>query len=109
MTIGPSVLEENRRKARRHHTCVECGGKIEPGTTYLDIRGCWDGEWDHYRQCELCNTAMKDGIIEHTGLEEEGPAFGGVWGWWKDEYDNRGFTEDEFHAFKAAYFEGCDG
>ena len=105
MTIGPSVLEERCRKARRRHTCVECGGVIDPGTLYWDIRGCWDGEWDHYRQCVPCNTAMIDGIQEHTGLEEEGPSFGGVWDWWKGECDSRDYTEDEFEAFKASYFE----
>ena len=101
MTIGPSVFEKVCRKARKPYTCVECGGVIEPGTEYMHIHGCWDGEWDHYRQCVPCNTAMRDGAHQHTGLAEEGPCFGGVWDWWEGECDSK----EQFEQLKASYFE----
>lgn len=41
-------------KARKQHTCCECGGSIEPEQQYRLVSGSWDGCMDSYKQCLPC-------------------------------------------------------
>lgn len=50
----PSAYWETRPKAKKRHKCSECRGWIEPGETYLAVRGIWDGEAHSFKQCPEC-------------------------------------------------------
>lgn len=50
----PSTFRTTDRKARKWHRCSECRCWIEPGETYLEIFGVWDGDARTYRRCIDC-------------------------------------------------------
>lgn len=54
---GPSFSEEKLVKARKQHGCCECGRMIQPGETYTQTSGCWDGRMDRFRCCHQCDRA----------------------------------------------------
>lgn len=41
-------------KARKTHTCFECGDTIEPGMRYEVSKGVWDGRFEVYKTCSAC-------------------------------------------------------
>ena len=49
---SPTVFDQIDRRARKHHTCCECGFVIHPGDVYEETRGLWDGRWDTYKTCK---------------------------------------------------------
>jgi hypothetical protein len=51
---------EDWRKAHKPHVCCECRETIEPGETYEDVRGVWDGRWCSYRTCAPCARIRKE-------------------------------------------------
>lgn len=51
---SPSAYWETRPKAKKRHKCDECRGWIEPGETYLAVRGVWDGDPLSFKQCPDC-------------------------------------------------------
>ena len=42
------------RKARKKHICYECESPIDPGETYQETTGIWEGEFQRFKFCELC-------------------------------------------------------
>ena len=58
----PAVFEEVTRRARKRHRCGECLGLIEPGATYHESRGLWDGQWSTHKTCGPCY------VVAHTLL-----------------------------------------
>ena len=53
----PAVFEQVTRRARKRHRCGECQGLIEPGTSYHESRGLWDGQWSTHKTCGSCYVA----------------------------------------------------
>jgi hypothetical protein len=51
---GPSTYHESKPKARKPHKCCECGRMIQPGETYRNLWGVWDGEPKTFKTCEAC-------------------------------------------------------
>lgn len=51
---APAVYNETWQTARKQHECYECGGTIQPGDEYQNIRGLWEGEWFGAATCEKC-------------------------------------------------------
>ena len=52
------LYNESFPKARRPHTCCECGSPIEPGAKYHRVAGKWEYLDVHvtvYRTCMLCH------------------------------------------------------
>lgn len=54
MCDGPRVYTTTTPKARRRHTCCECGTWIHPGESYELTKGNWDGKWSTYKTCSVC-------------------------------------------------------
>jgi len=55
----PDVFESWTPKARKEHTCCECGGVIQKGEVYSLCSGLWDGSWSSFKQCIECNSLME--------------------------------------------------
>ena len=51
---GPTVFNETTPKARIEHTCIECGGKIQPGQMYENAFGVWGGDAMTFKTCSVC-------------------------------------------------------
>jgi len=51
---SPSVCHTEWRKARKEHTCEECGEPIKVGERHEYVCGLWDGRWDRHRTCAPC-------------------------------------------------------
>ena len=41
-------------RARKRHTCVECGDSIQPGSLYERAEVLDDGVWSRFRTCARC-------------------------------------------------------
>lgn len=78
--IRPDVFEEDMIKARKSHTCCECGSEIRPGETYQRVKGLWDGSWSNHKTCLRCvklrrmyggppYTCLREAIFEETGSD----------------------------------------
>ena len=50
----PAFLRERKVKANKPHECCECLGTIEPGKTYQNSSGKWDGRLETFRTCLGC-------------------------------------------------------
>jgi len=57
---NPSTSREQWRKARKQHTCCECGLTIEPGEKYQYISGIWDGRPGSFKTCTPCAAIRND-------------------------------------------------
>lgn len=64
----PSLFEQRMIKARKTHTCAECGAKIQQGETYEHIKGLWDGTFSTFRTCGLCVAMIKELMISNRIL-----------------------------------------
>lgn len=52
-------------KARKVHTCCECGKEIEPGQEYEHVRGRWDGpDFETFKTCSVC-LEIRDAFFCH--------------------------------------------
>lgn len=51
---GPSVYHCNIRVSRKDRKCEECSSAIRRGERYAHAAGCWDGDWNSYRECMKC-------------------------------------------------------
>ena len=60
------VLTEKLRRARKEHTCCECGDAIKPGDLYEDSDGLWDGMWAKHRTCARCVNVRADYFVGWT-------------------------------------------
>lgn len=50
----PSFWSQSFPKARKEHSCEECGRKILPGETYEYVSGLWDDWFDTFKTCQHC-------------------------------------------------------
>ena len=55
----PTLFRERWVKARKAHTCCECGQPIPAGVRYELANGLWDGDWGSYKTCERCAAARQ--------------------------------------------------
>lgn len=62
----PAIYKETKRKARKLHICHECEQSIEPGTEYVRISGCWEGQFAHIKMCLLCHEVKR--LMEQQDL-----------------------------------------
>ncbi len=72
----PSAFSQTQRKARRLHTCSECGRIIQVGEQYLRTWGAWSRHQSTFNWCQHCEAAadiMKSIDECHCIL------FGGLW------------------------------
>jgi hypothetical protein len=76
-----TFYHEEQRKARKSHTCHECGASIAAGQTYRTVVGKWDGEVNRYSFCEPCWEIMGE-------FSENGRTFGVTWDTFADEWNN---------------------
>jgi len=56
---------ESEVKARKAHMCDSCGGRIEPGTTYLRHFSKFEGDICSEKMCALCLVDRKEFTDEH--------------------------------------------
>ena len=54
MTNMPDGFIQKVRKARKTHTCCECGRDITPGELYTYERGIWEDGPESYKTCNDC-------------------------------------------------------
>ncbi len=72
----PKFYNDVERKARKPHTCDECGGAIIPGQTYRYISGLWDRLYvSSYHICGPCSQTIEEFAAAH---EDERPLFQGL-------------------------------
>lgn len=50
----PSVSSRSNPRARKRHSCSECGSPILPGEQYEYVFGVWDGDASIFKTCERC-------------------------------------------------------
>lgn len=74
----PSAFKEQVRRARKPHTCCECGETIPARAQYEHASGIWDGRPDVYKTCLSCVE-----IRDHFACN--GFYYGQIW---QDIYDN---------------------
>lgn len=73
------IWDQHWRIARKEHNCCECGHSIKSGIKYLSIKTLYEGQWDRYALCMVCeahwefyrNQPDSDGCILLNGLHEE--------------------------------------
>jgi hypothetical protein len=53
------IYKERIIKARKIHTCSECGNDIERGDEYTQVKYLYDGEWTLEKWCEYCRHDYK--------------------------------------------------
>lgn len=69
---SPDFSERKMVKARKKHTCSECGQIIIKGTEYELIKGCWNGVFHTNKTCPDC-LSMRE-VFFNTFF------FGAIWG-----------------------------
>lgn len=67
-------------KARKPHTCSECGGQIQPGETYKVFAYKFEGEFGSDKMCDPCR--------ESAGEFEYHIVGGSLWLMFEEEWDN---------------------
>jgi hypothetical protein len=65
----PEFFTSQIRKARKEHTCCECGSKINPGDNYYFYSGKWEDNISSYKTCNDCQELAKE-ALECYGLGE---------------------------------------
>ena len=58
--VEPGFYREDKRTARKSHTCCECGITITPGQRYVSIAGKGDGKFWSDSMCEICMKIVKE-------------------------------------------------
>lgn len=84
MCNPPEVYSETPRRARKDHTCCECGKEIMQGETYIDISGLWEGEWDSFKMCDACNLLLHSATKKYAGPGIPPPNMGELFAWIKE-------------------------
>lgn len=51
----PECYNNREVTARKEYQCCECGKKILPSHKYRYITGKWEGNWDVYKMCAICD------------------------------------------------------
>ena len=75
MDERPSVYWDKWRTARKQHICCECGSDIDPGEQYYQVKGVWDGEFQTFKTCLLCQGIRNEAFT----AGEECICFGDLW------------------------------
>jgi hypothetical protein len=52
-------LRDSQHKARKQHRCGECRRRIEPGQTYTNFVGLFEGDFFSVKHCLRCTKARK--------------------------------------------------
>ena len=65
MCDQPDYHHTIRRKARREHRCVECGGIIPSGQEYDYTTQLFEGSWANWKTCLPCVAAIDDWCKEY--------------------------------------------
>lgn len=69
---GPSVFNQQQRRARKTHQCCECRGVIPAGALYEYTSGVWDGCGASFKTCLGCVVLRAAHIeAEERGQEED--------------------------------------
>lgn len=55
----PKLYLEQKRKARKNHTCYECRGLIQKGESYMYYKGLWDGDFCEFKHCLDCSSLIQ--------------------------------------------------
>lgn len=61
----PSVISIVSRKARKPHSCCECGRTIHAGENYEHVWGIWESKPDTFNTCHLC-TDLRELVVAHV-------------------------------------------
>ena len=69
---APTFSRKKTRKARKKHSCLECGRDILPGESYLYESGKWESGFKEFKTCADCQS-MRDTF--YCGLHY----FGMIW------------------------------
>lgn len=70
----PTWSKEVWHKARKQHTCYECGSPIDPGERYRYIFGIWDGKPSVFKHCEVCANLWDQVVKEYECI-----CYGSLW------------------------------
>lgn len=60
----PQAFNQERRTARKQHSCCECHQPINVGTEYEHCSGIWDGTPDSFKTCLSCVEIREDYVAE---------------------------------------------
>lgn len=71
----PEVYEKTERRARKLHSCCECCGIIKPPEVYIVHTGLWDGRWDQFKHCRVCNDLFNEIQDQCRNSHDDGVAF----------------------------------
>lgn len=74
------------RRARKAHVCDSCGGRIQPGETYLYASWVYESSGHSAKACQFCAASLSE-FVDHHG---------------------RGPTPDWFAEALRDCFEGAD-
>lgn len=72
----PAVMNQSTPKARKQHTCCECGLPIPVGAKYVYTWGIWDGTPDVYKQHVECHELLD--FISKNFCDNEPWTFGSL-------------------------------
>ncbi len=74
----PTIYEAKTVKARKAHKCCECRKPIEKGQMYIRHKGLWEGRFDEYKWCMICDGLQKKYKVTcfcfgqlHEAIQEE--------------------------------------
>ena len=74
----PRLCTETFPKAKKSHTCCECGSTISPGEKYERIDGLWD-DFATFKTCWFCRDVREQARVDFDLDYDEGFPFGGLW------------------------------
>ena len=87
----PGCFSAKNRKARKEHTCCECGETIPKGALYRYESGIWEGEPQDYKTCLDC-ISVRDAFFC-------GSVFGSVWEDMRDMvYDYKEVSSEKINS-----------
>ena len=72
----PRVYSEEIPQAHKKHICCECQRTIDIGQQYHLFKGNWEGRWQTFKTCILCND-LRHELSDHG----EWPPFGNLSEW----------------------------
>jgi len=75
----PSVSSDEIRTAKKVHKCCECPNPILPGHKYHLFKGCYEGKWERFKTCMICEDIRYQVCQDYR--EDERPAFGDLAEW----------------------------
>ncbi len=61
---SPKIFNETNPTAIKHHICCECGSTIDPGEKYWRVTGLWDGGFETFKTCVICENIKSEAYAE---------------------------------------------